>query len=676
MQLSRPASGLGRMRIKFPNLGWKQTLAIILAILSVIGIAMMPGDLSTAGRITLATFALTVIGWTLTKLNDTFVALFAAIGLVISSTIATENFFASLGNSVVWLMIGAFMVANALNKSGVSDRIAMLAARRATNVGQLFYLLTAVLLLTSLLIPSTSARAAIMIPIYQALSNAFQDAKINRALAIALPVNILLTAVASLVGAGAHLVINDILGQLTGQSLSFIEWIMMGLPFAAISSFGSTWLIMRMFLDKQRRQLPLTNAFTAGIQQAGPLSKQARYIIGVTIALVLLWSTESFHGIDNALIALMGAIAVTVPVFGVMKFKEAAKGVEWEMILFVAATLGISEALVESGAGRWLVDLLLVQSGIIDLGSQVAIMAGLVLVTMTSHLYITSRSARGAVLAPLTVLLSFSLGFDPLTVGFITAAGIGYCVTMVVSAKPLTMFQQINGSNNPTYAPADLFRLSAVLAPAHVGLIVLFGLFYWPFVGGGNQIPQPAPTAEAAESEQLSRAAQRLEAAPITTGRPGLVEEGAFIPQDILDEAGIRNIGGEYQIDPERPCTTCVLPTSTPEPTATPTPEPTAPPTPEPTATPTATSVPPTATPVPPTATPVPPTPEPPPPPAAPPPAPAAPPPPPAPAAPPPPPPPPAPEPPPPAPEPPPPPPADDDDDGDDDGGDDDGEDD
>ncbi|MCG8346454.1 MAG: anion permease, partial [Chloroflexales bacterium] len=527
------------------QLSKKDILAIVLAVLSVIIIALLPGDLSLAGKMALGTFALTVIGWTLTKLNDTFVALFAASGLVLSATISTENFFASLGNSIVWLMIGAFIVANALNKSGVSARLTTMATRASRNVGMLFYLLTAVLLVTALFIPSTSARAALMVPIYQAMSGAFNDPKINRALAIMLPVNILQTAVASLVGAGAHLVINDALGQMTGRSLSFFEWALLGAPFAALSAFGTTWLILRLFLDKQRRELPLNSGMLASLPQPGPIGKQEKYIIGVTVALVLLWATESLHGIDNALVALLGALAVTVPNLGVLKFKDASKSVEWEMIIFVAATLALSEALVETGAGKWLVDMMLVQSGLTNLGSQVAVLGGVTLVTLTSHLYISSRSARGAVLAPLTVLLAFSLGLDPLTLAFVTAAGIGYCITMVVSAKPLTMFQQINGSSNPTFAPGDLFRLSSILAPVHLGLILVFGMFYWPLFGRGHL----ASTVQAEE---------RLQGAPIVTGSPGLVD-GAFIQNETMQEFGIEKIGGEFAVTPLCECPPPVL---------------------------------------------------------------------------------------------------------------------
>lgn len=526
----------------------RNTLALALAVASLIGVAALPAEVPVAARVALGTFALSVIGWTLTKLNDTFVALFAVTGLVLSATISTENFFASLGNSIVWLMIGAFIVSHALNKSGVSARITALAARPAKNVAQLFYLLTAVLLLTALLIPSTSARAALMVPIYAAMSAAFNDAKINRALAIMLPVNILQTAVGSLVGAGAHLIINDTLGQFTGRPLSFVEWTLMGMPFAALSAFGTTWVILHLFLDRSRRRLPLNEQTLAALPKPGPMTPQERFVIGVTALLVVLWMTEPVHGINNALVAMMGALAVSAPTYGPIKFKDAAKGVEWEMILFVAATLALSEALVHSGAGKWLVDQLLALSGVATATSKLAALVAVTAITLTSHLYITSRSARGAVIAPLTVLTAFSLGLDPLTLAFITAAGIGYCITLVVSAKPLTMFQQMNGPDAaPPFLPSDLVKLSGILAPLHAGLIVLFAWFYWPSFAQAAHIAPPTPAT-------VEEAQTRVQAAPIGAGVAGL-REGLFVRESALAQAGLVISGG--QISAASPDATC-----------------------------------------------------------------------------------------------------------------------
>ena len=88
---------LTTMQATFPKnaqaVSGRRELAAILAAIVVIAAAFWaPGDLSLYGRIALAAFGLSVIGWTLTKLNDTFVALLAALGLVLTRTIAADEF--------------------------------------------------------------------------------------------------------------------------------------------------------------------------------------------------------------------------------------------------------------------------------------------------------------------------------------------------------------------------------------------------------------------------------------------------------------------------------------------------------------------------------------------------------------------------------------------------------
>ena len=50
----------------------------------------------------------------------------------------------------------------------------------------------------------------------------------------------------------------------------------------------------------------------------------------------------------------------------------------------------------------------------------------------------------------------------------------------MVSAKPVIMFGKIDGV---TYTQGDLLRLSAMIAPVHLVLIILFVGVIWPWLG-------------------------------------------------------------------------------------------------------------------------------------------------------------------------------------------------
>lgn len=200
----------------------------------------------------------------------------------------------------------------------------------------------------------------------------------------------------------------------------------------------------------------------------------------LVVALVTLWATEPLHGINNAIVAIVGALIATAPRFGMFSFMEATKKVEWSLLIFLAATMEISESLIESGGAKWLMDhlFMMLQSGAaVSAWFVVSIVTA---VSLLSHLLINSRTARSSVLVPLVVMLGLSLGYQPAGLAFISTAAAGFCLTLMVSAKPVSIFGQIE---TPTYSAQDLLRLSSVLLPVHFILLVVFAFFVWPYLG-------------------------------------------------------------------------------------------------------------------------------------------------------------------------------------------------
>jgi di/tricarboxylate transporter len=499
-------------------------LALVIGLPTIVAIALLPDHMPIAIKIALSMVVLTVVSWTLTKFNTTLVALVAASVLMLSATISVPAFLGSVSNSSVWLLFGACIVAGALQRTSIITRLTFRAIRAAHSVDTLFYLLTAVLLLTALIIPSSAVRATLMLPIYQALVMTLRDKQIIRALALMLPINLMLTAMASLVGAGAHIVIIDALGQLTGHSISFGTWVLLGMPFAALSAFGSTTLILHLFLSPEQRRRPFEPNRFAALPQPGPLTRQERYVSGVTAALLLLLATEWLHGAPAILILLFSTLALLVPHLSILSLKDAARSVAWELILFVLATLALSTALVETGAQQWLMHMIASDGVLLPLGMRLVILSAATAAALTAHIFIASRAVRGAVLAPLTLLLAYSLGFDPLTMALVTAAGIGYCLILAGNANPLAQFQQPTIEGRPPFTAADLRRLNTRLAPMHVGLILAFGLLYWPIFGLGDMT---AP----------------MQAASVATEQPDPLARDAFAT-DSQEQAADSRIGG------------------------------------------------------------------------------------------------------------------------------------
>ena len=437
---------------------------------------LLPRGLAVEARLALFGFALAVILWSTTKLNSAYVALVTVMLLVLTGATDQERLYGALASDVIWLMIGAFVLGGAVQVTGLAGRLTGLVVSRARSVGSVFWMVTAVLLPLSLVIPSTSGRAAVVMPVFRSITAAADDRKVTRALALLMPTVILVSTVATLIGAGSHLIANDLLARIAGTRISFAQWMLWGTPFALAASFLSCWVVTRMFLDRNRRNAGLV----VPDSERGPLSGAELTTLAVVALMVALWLTEAWHGLEIATVTVFGAILLTLPVGGVLKWKEALKSVSWNLIIFVGAALVLAEALIETGAAQWIIDALFAASGVRGVESHLLILLILAFISLTSHVYMTSHAARAAALVPPLLYLAGVLKVDPVAVLFIGAVGMDYCQTLPVSSKALLMFQDVG---EETFGTSDLMRLSSVLLIVHLVLIVLFYYGYWQWVG-------------------------------------------------------------------------------------------------------------------------------------------------------------------------------------------------
>jgi solute carrier family 13 (sodium-dependent dicarboxylate transporter), member 2/3/5 len=449
--------------------------ATIAACLLVLFVEGMPQQ----GRLALTVFVLAIGAWVGTRLPETAVAVVAASALVLLGVIDSEQMFSGLGDDVVWLLIGAFLIAAVVRSSGLAERFVLQAIVGSSTIRGLFHRLTWLTIATAFVVPSTSGRAALLLPVYLALIAVMPEARLRRALALLFPTIILLSACASLLGAGAHLVAVDFMAEIGLRELSFFDWAIAGTPFAIVTSLVATETILLLFVDAadrgRRPQLPLP-------PQSALNSVQKRVTL-LVLTTVGLWATSAWHGIDPALIAILAAMAMASKTIGGVSLKDAMKNVEWNLILFLAATLVLGEALLDSGAADWMARTALKHLPGWMLAHPIAVVVIAALIAMTSHLLIASRSARAAVLIPAMALpLAIAPAHAALLI-MVTVVGSGFCQTFQVSAKPVTLYSEQQGER--AYTDADLMRLSLWLMPPFAVLLVLFAVQVWPRLGLG-----------------------------------------------------------------------------------------------------------------------------------------------------------------------------------------------
>ncbi|MBZ3903203.1 MULTISPECIES: SLC13 family permease [Streptomyces] len=463
------------------NLRLATTLCIALSLCALLAV---PGNFPGLGgeaRLTLIVFTLATAAWIGTPIDDTYIALGAGLALTVTGVISDDTLFGTLGDDTVWLLICAFVLAAAVTRTGLAGRAAAFLVSGARTVRQLTHLTTAALVVTAFAVPATSGRAALALPVFLALAKALADRRrLVVMLALLFPTVILLSAVATLIGAGAHLITVSVLWEATGDRIGFTEWLLLGLPLAIVSSHLAAEAVLLTTTRREDRRGPV-RITVEEIQLhserpvTGPWSPAESRCALLLATVVVLWCSEPLHRVSPAVVALIGAVVAASPALGTVRLKDALRTVPWSMLLFMAATMAMGVALSDSGAAKWLV------SGLPPGVTPLVFLVVVVVVSTAAHLVLQSRSARSSVLVPLVVAAAVGAGVSPVAAALASTAAAGFCHTLPASAKPVALFADLPGT--PTYTPRDLLRLSAVLAPLTAALVVLFAVVVWPLLG-------------------------------------------------------------------------------------------------------------------------------------------------------------------------------------------------
>ncbi|MBA2512081.1 MAG: anion permease, partial [Rubrobacteraceae bacterium] len=356
-----------------------------LALMVVAGVAvLLPATLPAEARVALFGFAAATILWSTTNLNAAYVALGAVMFTILAGGAEQEALYRALESDVIWLMIGAFVLGGAMRKTGLTERLTGLVVNRARSVRGTLWMLTTVLLPLSFFIPSTSGRAAVALPVFRSISEAAGDRKITRSLALLMPTVILVATISTLIGAGSHLIAVDLLNTISGQGVSFLQWALWGVPFGVAASYVSCWIITKLFLDKDRlnRRLEMSSE-----SEGKAFSRAERGTLAVLVVMVALWLGEPLHGLEIAIVTMVGALALTLPGVGVMRWKDGLGAVSWNLIVFVGASLALGRALIDSGAAEWIIKNLFDATGIRATESLLLVLLILAFISLTSHVY-------------------------------------------------------------------------------------------------------------------------------------------------------------------------------------------------------------------------------------------------------------------------------------------------
>lgn len=261
---------------------------------------------------------------------------------------------AGLGSHIILLMLGGFLMAKALEKSGAHQRFAI-SILTLVGANSMKRLVAAFMLIAALLSMwiSNTATCLMLMPIVLACLKQIEDPKLTAPLILSVAYACSIGGISTLIGTPPNVIFAGIYEELTGSEYGFLDWMKIGLPIV-LCLLPVCWLwLTRNVSGKCAVQLP----------KQEPWSKDEKRVISIFGLIVFLWvfRSQPFGGWTGAL-NLSGIGDATVAMFGgllmfIVRSEKGdglldwptAKQIPWGVLLMFAAGITIAKAFFTSG---------------------------------------------------------------------------------------------------------------------------------------------------------------------------------------------------------------------------------------------------------------------------------------------------------------------------------------
>ena len=410
-----------------------------------------PSELSREGVAILAATVWIAIWWITEAIPIAVTSLLPVILFPLTGGLDLSSTTASYGHKYVFLYIGGFILALAIQRWNLHKRIALTIINFiGTNVNSIilgFMLATAFL---SMWISNT-ATAVMMLPIAMAIVAQLRDNPdtvedenllFGKALMLGVAYSASIGGMGTLIGTPPNLVLAGIVEETYGIEITFSQWMIFGFPISIVLLFICwKYLTTVAFTFKQKSFPGGKQEIKRLLNQLGSISYEEKLVLVVFCATAFAWITRSFllkkfiPAIDDTIIAIIAGVCIFIlpaareKARKILTWEEAVK-LPWGILLLFGGGLAIAEGFKSSGLAVWI-------------GSQMTLLDGVsllvllfVLVAAVNFLTeITSNLATTAMLLPILAPLALTIDVHPyiLMVGATVAAS---CAFMLPVATP------------------------------------------------------------------------------------------------------------------------------------------------------------------------------------------------------------------------------------------------
>ncbi|MFA9423628.1 MAG: SLC13 family permease [Sedimentibacter sp.] len=454
----------------------KKIAGLILGILIAITVNLVDLDgLSSQGKMCLGFTLMTVTFWAFQVVQSGYASGLYLVLLVVFNVAEPAVVFSPWIGSTMYLVIGAYLIASAVKSSGIGERIAYRFIIKFVNSYKSIiisiFMLTFIL---SLLIPHPWPRAFLIMSV---MTVVIKNAKIPKEDASKIGFTVFASAVpVSMIFLTGDSLINPLAVQTSGVAISWIQWFIYMGPPNIIASILTCILILLLF--KPTKEVTINKEeMKEKLNALGSLTKvEKKTAVWIAIA-VILWTTDSVHGINIGWITFLIAMLMSFPIIGEILTPKQWGEIPVHVLIFLTAAMTIGKVGGTTGMNVWIANTILPST----IPSNPYVLAvAISVIAIGIHMFLGSVVAVIGIAIPAILIFTEPMGISPIVTTLLVYTSIGIHYILPFHHLDVLVGQ---GEENGMYTQKEIMRLGIPLTAVVFIITVIIEVPYWKMIG-------------------------------------------------------------------------------------------------------------------------------------------------------------------------------------------------